>query len=169
MLVTHYDLLCLVGWFPEHLPRTLALEQRIRIGAGFHGKWYTSQAEHWRGWMGFHDARLRRLGKDPALVSGNVRWRGLSCAPMMFWLAEAAGVPADRLDRAEAAAHTAADAIRHDHASHGKAMREVLPWPVLEAALGSLVPLASAAVASVEEKVAQAHRKLIQVHGKVYA
>jgi hypothetical protein len=167
-LISHLDLLRLVGSFPAELPRTRALEHRIQIGAGFHDKWYASQGEHWRGWMGHKDAVLRRAGRDPATVPARERWQ-LNCAPMMFWLAEAAKVPAGILDQAEDAACRAAEGIRKDHASHGKAMRAVLPWPLVEAALAALPPLSVEAVAAAEAAVARAHDKLVAVRGKRYA
>lgn len=130
-LISHSDLLRLVGAFPEELPRTLILERRIQIGTGFHGKWYASQGEHWRGWMGYQNAVLRRSRRDPDLVPGRVRWN-LNCAPMMFWLAEGAKVPNQILDQAEEAARAAATRINHDHPSHGKAIRACLSWTLIE-------------------------------------
>lgn len=167
-LISHSSLLRLVGAFPEELPRTLALERRIRIGAGFHGKWYASQGEHWRGWMRYKDAVLRRSGRDPDLVPGRARWN-LNCAPMMFWLAEAAKVPDQILDQAEEAARGAATRIDHDHPSHGKAMRACLPWPLIERSLASLPPLSADAAAAAEATVALAHEKLVASCGLRYA
>lgn len=166
--ISHTDLLRRVGAFPDQLPRTLALEQHIRIGAGFHGKWYASQGEHWRGWMGHKDAVLRRAGRDSATVPARVRWR-LNCAPMMFWLAEAARVEAAVLDQAEEAASRAAAVVGHDDASHGKAMRAVLPWDLVETALAALPPLSPEAVAAAEAAVAMAHARLVAARGRHYA
>jgi hypothetical protein len=167
-LISHSHLLRLVGAFPEELPRTLALERRIQIGARFHGKWYASQGEHWRGWMGYQDAVLRRSGRDPDFVPGRVRWN-LNCAPMMFWLAEAAKVADQILDQAEEAARVAATRISHDHPSHGKAMRACLPWPLIEKSLASLPRLSAEAAAAASAAVALAHEKLVARCGIRYA
>ena len=164
---SHRDLLLRVGAFPDVLPRTLALEQRIRIGAGFHGKWYASQGEHWRAWMGYHDAVLRRNGTDPDSVPASIRWR-LHCLPMMFWLGEAAGVSDDVLNLAEEAAEIAAAKIPHDSPAHGKAMRAVLPWSIVENALSKLEPLSGLAVAAAEASVKHAHDKLVATRGARY-
>ncbi len=40
------DLLRYIANYPEKPSRTVALEQAIQIGTGFHGKWYRSQKEH---------------------------------------------------------------------------------------------------------------------------
>lgn len=168
MPISHSDLLRLVGAFPDQLPRTLELEKRIQIGAGFHGKWYASQGEHWRGWMGHKNAVLCRSGRDPSSVPARVRWN-LNCAPMMYWLAEAAGIPAETLDRAEEAAKVAAARVGHDHPSHGKAMRAVLPWCQIEKALEALPPLSAPAATAAEAAVARAHAKLVARCGKRYS
>jgi len=167
-MLSHSDLRRRVGAFPEELPRTRALERRIRIGAGFHDKWYASQGEHWRGWMAYQDMALRRGGRNPDVVPASVRWR-LNCAPMMFWLAEAAAISTAVLDRAEQAAAAAAAKVPHDHPSHGKAMRAVLPWGLIEAALASLPPLTPEAAAAAEVAVAQAHAKLVAKRGVRFA
>jgi hypothetical protein len=167
-MLSHSDLRRLVGVFPAVLPRTQALEKSIGIGAGFQGKWYASQAEHWRGWIGYKEALLYRQGRDPQAVPASLRWRHLSCAPMMFWLAEAAAVPADLLDRAEQAAITVAKQVGHDHPSHGKAMRDALSWVVIEEALARRLPLTTSQVLTADAAVEEAHRKLVAKRGKKY-
>lgn len=150
------------------LPRTLALEQRIHIGAGFHNKWYASQGEHWCGWMGYQGVILKKRGLDPACVPASKRWN-LHCLPMMFWLAEAVALPAAVLDRAKIMAEAAAAKIDHDHPSHGKAMRAVLPWEMIELALASLPPLTVEAATAAEVAVTRAHQKLVDKLGRSYA
>lgn len=167
MPISHSDLLRLVGAFPDQLPRTRELEKRIQIGAGFHDKWYASQGEHWRGWMGHKNAVLRRSGRDPSSVDARVRWN-LNCAPMMYWLAEAAGIAPEALDRAEEAAVVAAARVGHDHPLHGKAMRTVLPWCLIEQALEALPSLSLQAATAAEAAVARAHEKLVARRGKRY-
>lgn len=88
---------------------------------------------------------------------------------MMYWLAEAAGIPAETLDRAEEAAKVAAARVGHDHPSHGKAMRAVLPWCQIEKALEALPPLSAPAATAAEAAVARAHAKLVARCGKRYS
>ena len=43
------ELMCYVVSFEERPHRTTELENEIKIGTGFHNKWYRSQKEHWLG------------------------------------------------------------------------------------------------------------------------
>ncbi|KKL80279.1 hypothetical protein LCGC14_2006340 [marine sediment metagenome] len=126
-----------VASFPENPPRTIALEQKIEIGTGFHGKWYRSQREHMLGWLLVQECRERKNGKDPHDASAQGMWSRLKCSPLMFWVAEGAQVLGGVLDEAERAA-SAASAIRPtDGDPHGKMMRGPLPWSVIAKALRS--------------------------------
>lgn len=87
---------------------------------------------------------------------------------MMFWLAEVAGVPTELLDRAEQAAIAAAKKVDRDHSSHGKAMRDALPWAEIEAALARRLPLTPGEIAAADVAVEEAHKKLVAKRGKKY-
>ncbi len=115
--------------------RTRALEQRIRIGTGFHGKWYRSQQEHMLGWLVVQEGQALKQNRDPASLDARRMWNRLKCSPLMFWLAEAADVPAADLTRAERAAEAATLINPRDGDPHGKLMREVLPWDLVAAAI----------------------------------
>ena len=112
--------------------RTDRLEKQIRIGVGFHGKWYRSQREHWLGWIVAKERMALQKGENPDAIVARKRWTNLNCIPMMFWLAEVAGVPDEVLTGAESAAVEAAAINDKDCQQHGKAMRVVLPWTGLE-------------------------------------
>jgi hypothetical protein len=129
-----------IAGYPETPPRTIALEQKIRIGTGFHGKWYGSQKEHWLGYVGYKRALWAAQGKNYDLEKAKSHWSRTHCFPMLFWLAECAGVDSDTLRRAEVAARRVASVIGSDHPSHGKAAREVLPWSLVEQAILSKEP-----------------------------
>ena len=120
-----------VAGYLAALPRTLALEQRIKIGTGFHGKWYRSQKEHQLGWIVFQECAARKKNLDPDTVPASGMWSRLKCSPSMFWYAEAVGVAPAILDAAEAAAERAAAINPKDGNPHGKLMREVLPWNLI--------------------------------------
>lgn len=123
--------------FDDRPPRTTALEQRIRIGTGFHGKWYSSQREHNLGWIVVQECQARKQGQEPNEVCASGMWNRLKCSPMMFWLAECAGLPVSVLDEAERAAVAATEINPKDGNPHGKMMRDVLPWNVVAEAIAS--------------------------------
>tara|TARA_R100000365_G_C2748234_1_gene79277 strand:+ start:3197 stop:3718 length:522 start_codon:yes stop_codon:yes gene_type:complete len=123
--------LAISGFEPEPA-RTKALEQRIKIGSGFHNKWYASQKEHWLGWLAGKEAQAHQSSKDPAALPAKAIWSHLKCSPMMFWLAEVAGVEEIHLDAAERAAIGAAKINPKDGLPHGTMMRAALPWTSIE-------------------------------------
>jgi len=126
-----------IATYPDFPPRTTALEQRIQIGTGFHGKWYRSQKEHMLGWMIVQEAQAREKDRDPSTTDAKQMWGRLKCSPSMFWLAEAAGVEDELLDEAENAAVAAAAINSRDGEPHGRLMREVLPWDVISRAIAA--------------------------------
>lgn len=129
------DLKQILTCCPDHPPRTVALERRIKIGTGFHAKWYRSQREHWLGWIVRQEYIAIESGKDVGAITARRRWSGLNCIPMMFWLAEVAGVPDEQLSEVESAARDLAQRKPHDCPEHGKGIRQVLPWKVVEQCL----------------------------------
>ena len=134
-MISQIDLKCLVASFPETTSRTSALEARLRIGTGFHGKWYRSQREHWLGWLVAKDCEARSGRIDPVNIPAEKRWKWMMCSPAMIWLSDCAGVDDKILDLAECAAQRAAVMNDQDGHPHGKFVREALPWPTLEACL----------------------------------
>ena len=134
------SLLRYIAGYPETPPRTVALEQEIRIGTGFHEKWYRSQKEHWLGYVGYKRAKWAAPGKNYDLEKAKSHWSRTHCFPMLFWLAECAGVDSEILGRAEVTARRVAAVIGSDHPSHGKAAREVLPWSLVQRAILSKEP-----------------------------
>ncbi len=145
-MITQNELLCHVAAYEANPPRTVELEQEIEIGSGFHGKWYRSQREHWLGWLSLkiRDSSMVNPGAE---VPARLVWNRLKCSPMMFWLAETAGADSETLIRAADAAGQAAKINPKDGNPHGKIMRQVLPWSLVEGLLRSGPPLASEEVA----------------------
>lgn len=133
--LTQADLKCYFAAYEAHPPRTTALEQRIKIGTGFHNKWYRSQREHWLGWLVAKDCEARAKDKNPTEIDAKARWQHLLCSPLMYWTAECAGVARERLDAAEVAATEAAKINDKDGQPHGTMMRAVLPWQIVEEAI----------------------------------
>lgn len=162
------DLKHLIAGFPDELPRTRALEQRIRIGTGFHGKWCRSQREHWLGWIAVAERAQRAKGEDPASVEARKRWSNLGCAPMMFWLAEAAGVSDSALAQAGLNAEAAAEASRVDGPAHGKAIRAAIAWSEIETRLAA-IPRPDAPSRHAADEAAEAARARLVAYNPKYA
>ncbi len=126
------DLIRYVAASSAKLRRTTDLEQKIRIGTGFHGKWYRSQREHWLGWLIYQQCEASRKGVDFTNHFAQPTWNRLKCSPAMFWMAEAACVESSVLDEAEAAAIEATKLNPKDGNPHGRMMRTSLPWHLVE-------------------------------------
>ena len=117
----------LLAQLPERLPLTDALEE----GAGT--AWYSSQKEHWQGWL---------AGYSGPGAYGRMNWERdarfiynhFQCPPGLLWMAEAL-----RLD--PALLRAGLDAILNaprSLASQCAAFRRVVPWEMIDAALQSL-------------------------------
>lgn len=135
LTVTQSQLKRIIAAAPANLPRTDALQQRIKIGVGFHNKWYRSQKEHWLGWIVFQELTARQKQREVSEILAKERWAGLNCIPMMFWLAETVGIDVQTLDLVEKVADAESLKKPCDCPQHGKAMRQVLPWEKIETAL----------------------------------
>jgi hypothetical protein len=92
------------------------------------GVWYTSQKEHWQGWLSEYDG--------PGAY-GRKRWRGRSaefvynhigCPPMLLWLAEAAGLSRSHVLAAKRSALSA----RRNRATHCALIRKAIPWSAID-------------------------------------
>jgi hypothetical protein len=98
---------------------------------------YTSHKEHWQGWLWEYDGPggyNRRVPKQPR--SQAYIFSHLHNAPMMLWLAEAAGVnpalieKADRVMRRLAIEPSPSSAVRD-----AAAFRKVIGWHLVASAL----------------------------------
>ncbi len=132
LYMTPADLLRRIEHLPRDTKRHKAMEQALQIGAGFGRAWYGSQKEHWQRWLAEYSGpgaygRSARGERPARYVYNHIR-----CAPMLFWLAEAAGVAGDRLERGYRA-------VLKEKTSNGgtqcAALRRVIPWEAVFAAL----------------------------------
>jgi len=83
-------------------PHTEALQHAVRARFKKRDVWYRTQKEHWTGWLRNYDGlgyygRLR-WDRDAQFVYNHVQ-----CAPMLLWLAEAAGAPLEKVAEASMA------------------------------------------------------------------
>lgn len=94
------------------------------------GKWYKTQKEHWLGWLREyhwpgHYGRQAGTPRDARLA-----YNRIVCVEMLVYLAWAAGISPYRRAKARAAMRSKPS----DQAKSG-AVRKVIPWEMIEAAL----------------------------------
>jgi hypothetical protein len=97
----------------------------------------SSHQAHWLGWLqeydspGFYNRKVPKKPRSFAYIYGHIH-----CAPMLLWLAEVAGVPnaqvreADRLLR-----RLVESGLPDSNPRCGMAVRSIIPWRDVEAAL----------------------------------
>ncbi len=106
----------------------LQKEVRSRFKKG--DVWYSTQKQHWTGWLDHYDGPghygRQRWDRDTKFVYNHIQ-----CAPMLLWLAEAAGLPDETLVEASQSALAAGPRL----ASQVAALRRIIPWTQVEGAL----------------------------------
>ncbi len=108
-------------------PHSEALQRAIRERFKKREVWYRTQQEHWLGWLRSYDGPgfygRRRWDRDAQFVYNHIQ-----CAPMLLWLAEAAGVPSETIVAAGQAVLTAGARL----SSQVAALRHLIPWSAVE-------------------------------------
>ena len=112
------------------LPITAAFERALTKRGTWtnEGVWYTSQKQHWIGWLGEYNGPGFYGRKATAGRSAEFVYRHVVCPPMLIWLAEATGVNHSIV----MAAKRAALAAKRSLASKCAAIRKVIPWQLIE-------------------------------------
>jgi hypothetical protein len=90
--------------------------------------WYSSQKEHWMGWLSEYDGPGAYGRKSWSGRTAEFVYNHINCPPMVLWLAEAAGVPKKDL----LAAKRSALSGRQNRASHCALIRKAVPWSAIE-------------------------------------
>jgi hypothetical protein len=94
------------------------------------GVWYTSQKEHWFGWLkGYRGPGAytrKNWGRSAEFVYNHI-----NCPPMVLWLVEASGVPRTKVAKAKKAALSAAP----NCPALSSAIRKTIPWEMIEVRL----------------------------------
>jgi len=96
--------------------------------------WYSSQKEHWIGWLAEYDGpgyygRKSWNGRTAEFV-----YNHLGNPSMLLWLAEAAGIPKNDL----LAAKRSALSGRPNRVSHCALIRKAIPWLAVEERLRAI-------------------------------
>ena len=91
------------------------------------GKWYTTQKEHWLGWLReYHGPgaynRIRETKRDARYAYNHI-----AEVEMLLWLIAAAGAPPSVVRAASLAASREVSL-----AARSAAVRKIVPWEVLE-------------------------------------
>lgn len=94
------------------------------------GVWYTSQKEHWLGWLSEYGGP-GYYGRKNSHRSAEFIYNHIVCPPMVLWLAEASGIPKARVSKAKEAALSAPPKLQAQSA----AIRKIIPWKMIEARL----------------------------------
>lgn len=113
----------LIAHLPEHPPCTTKLERRLLTRR----PWYTSQREHWLGWLAGYDgpgAYGRKVFKHDAAFAYN----HCACPPMVLWLGEAVGVDTAMVRRAARVALQA----EAPFTTRCGIIRQTIPWSKIE-------------------------------------
>lgn len=92
--------------------------------------WYTSQKEHWLGWLSEYGGP-GYYGRKSSHRSAEFIYNHIVCPPMVLWLAEASGIPKARLSKAKLAAVSAGPQLQ----SQSAAIRNIVPWKMIQARL----------------------------------
>jgi hypothetical protein len=126
-------------------PRSLSRKiRRLRVGAPItesyaralvargvwsnEGVWYTSQKEHWLGWLSEYDGPGAYERKTWSGRSAEFVYNHINCPPMLLWLAEAAGVS----KRDVLGAKRSALSTRRKRGTHCAVIRKAIPWLMIE-------------------------------------
>jgi len=92
--------------------------------------WYTTQKEHWLGWLKGYDGEGHYHRKN-WLRSAEFVYNHINCPPMVLWLAEASGAPRAKVAKAKQAALSAKPHLPTQSA----AIRRIIPWEMIEVCL----------------------------------
>ena len=114
------------------VPMTNEFERMlVRRGAwNNHDAWYSSQREHWLGWLSEYQGP-GYYGRKNSHRSAEFVYNHIVCPPMVLWLAEASGVPKTRVSEARHAALSAKEQLP----ARCAAIRKIIPWEMIEARL----------------------------------
>jgi hypothetical protein len=96
--------------------------------------WYSSQKEHWMGWLAGYNGPGAYGRKSWSGRTAEFVYNHINCPPMVLWLAEAAGVPKKDI----LAAKRSALAGARNRGSHCALIRRAIPWQVIEERLQAI-------------------------------
>jgi len=126
------DLAWRISRFRPRPPVTVAFEHALDSRGDWDkaDAWYSSQKEHWLGWLREYSGPGYYSRKNSDRTAEFV-YNHVVCPPMVLWLGEAAGISRMKVQRAKHAALSAG----HRLSAQSAAIRRVIPWTEVEAVL----------------------------------
>lgn len=94
------------------------------------GVWYTSQKQHWIGWLREYGGP-GYYGRKNSKRSAEFVYNHIVCSPMVLWLGEASGIPKASVAKAKQAALSSGPQLQAQSA----AIRRIIPWELIEVRL----------------------------------
>ncbi|MBY0538410.1 hypothetical protein K2P47_03355 [Patescibacteria group bacterium] len=91
----------------------------------------TDQKKHWVGWLSEYSGPGYYNRKDTGVSMAKRVYNRINCPPMLIWLAEASGIQSKQIKQATLAALDA----KKSFPSQCSAIRQTIPWEVIEAKL----------------------------------
>ena len=120
-----------IAKLPVSVPITEKYEARIRKRrTGPTNVWYSSQNEHWLGWLENYDGP-GAYGRSSWDVSAEVVYNRVVNSAMVLYLGEASGVATPIVKAAAAAGLKAGPTMQ----SQSAAIRALIPWSLIESQL----------------------------------
>lgn len=130
----HRTLYAIISTLDPDTPLHKKMEAALRIGPEYGNAKYDNQKHHWLTWLATYDDPSCPRRRYRSRTGAELVYNRLNCPPMVFWLAEAAGAPVGCL----IAAFDASLASRQNFATQAAAVRNQVPWAMLEPRLMSL-------------------------------
>jgi hypothetical protein len=118
--------------FPECTPITHSFENALSARGNWNPererKKYSSQKQHWKGWLSEYGSAGHYNRKNRAVRSAEVVYNRIVCPPMLLWLIEASGVQKRRVRAAMRSALSATPS----YARQCSKIRKTVPWSIVE-------------------------------------
>jgi len=162
--MTPHQLAAKIRYLREAVPITDEFE-RILTRRGTWNRsyvWYTSQKQHWLGWLSEYHGR-GYYGRKNSHRSAEFVYNHINCPPMVLWLVEASGIPRTKVAKAKQAALSAKPHLPAQSA----AIRKTIPWEMIEVRLDKSGSMAKKSSTPREAgKKAANTRKLTAANGR---
>lgn len=112
----------------DNSKKTNELNKKLGILSPSPKAWYKNQKEHWIGWLQDYPTG-GAYGRKNSKRDAEYIYNHIQNISMLFWLCEAAGVSNSVLNKA------IKNIVSTSERKQCGALREVIPWPILEKSL----------------------------------